>query len=82
MGHVAIAGDSMICKTGGSDEVGSAYWNCYTCDKAGGCFNLFAKADLSMPKQMTSYLKRQLLKFKHRKGCAASRSKTVVMVQR
>lgn len=82
MGDIAIAGNSMVCKTGGSDESGSTYWNCYTCDKAGGCFNLYEKANFSQPGKLRAYLKKQLSHFKHRKGCTASRSKTVTLVTR
>ena len=81
MGDIAVAGNSMVCKTGGSDESGSTYWNCCNCDKAGGCFNLFAKADFSQPKKLKAYLKQKLSEFKHRKGCIASRSKKVWLLK-
>lgn len=79
---IATSGNSMVCQAGGSDEVGSTYWNCYSCDKAGGCFNLFAKADFTMPSKMKKHLKQELAKFKHRKGCPAKRSTSVTLVRR
>jgi len=81
MGLLAVAGNSMTCKTyGGPSEAG---WNCHICDKGGRLFAYITrKSDFSKPRAMAAILRRELVKFKHRKGCPASRDKRMIFVGR
>ena len=81
MGLLAVAGNSMSCKTYGTPP--QAGWNCHACDKGGRLFeHVTRKSDFSNPKAMAAILRRELVKFKHRSGCPASRDRKVYMTKR